>query len=621
MTDLMTEPGQSAGPRVGRARWPVLVPYAVLAAGFLLRWLFLDADLAYGPWAGYVMDEGRWTEQARRWALTGTIDLDHGWARVHLALAPLFQFFTAVSYELFGVGFTSSRLVSVLSGSTLLVVVWLFLRRHLPSAALAIVLSVLAFHPDLVFLSRVAIPEMAAMLFSLLAFLAVASGGGRLRTLAGGVATVAAMGFKATVGPLAPILVVVAAVTGERRDLAGRLVRAGWFVIGLLLVPAALAAVFLALGGGPGHFNRGLLDAAAFLRLGSPYHAIDLLLYDHVASMVSPLLLCGWVLGGLLVAGRPLPPGRPRDVWIGSTIWIAGWLGAAALLDYFPDRYVIHVVTPLALNVGAGLALMKAGAWERAVERMERHPAWHRLGFAAWLAVPAAVVLAPLAVSAAGLVGVDLDRLRQHLGLIAFGALVMGGALTRWWRPRHVVWIAAAPLLAVFFRWLFLPSGVLGSFWAPAGTAGAVAWLAVLCLAAAVPLLAAMRGLPVVRISIAAFATAVLAGWLPHSVPRVVAPTYTFRDAAAQIVEMARPDDLVGTKDAGGILLGTRIMYTIRTDEPPPPDLFVEAFPGRAPELIQRYDLVARRPLNVGRYTGPLGDAELGVFRLRAEGR
>ena len=93
--------------------------FLLLAAACLLRVVFLDMDPHYYQWAGYVTDEGRWTEQARTFAQLGTVEEG---GRIHLLLAPLFQALSYVSFEVFGVSLVSARLTSARDAYDLLTV-------------------------------------------------------------------------------------------------------------------------------------------------------------------------------------------------------------------------------------------------------------------------------------------------------------------------------------------------------------------------------------------------------------------------------------------------------------------------------------------------------------------
>jgi len=104
------------------ATWAAL---GILVLGVLLRCAYLDSDPYYDEWAGYITDEGRWVENARSLALRGTL-FEEPW-NLHFLMAPLFQLGTYVAFVVGGVSFLTSRLLTALSGSAMLVLFWVLL--------------------------------------------------------------------------------------------------------------------------------------------------------------------------------------------------------------------------------------------------------------------------------------------------------------------------------------------------------------------------------------------------------------------------------------------------------------------------------------------------------------
>src|SRR5260370_16450916 len=78
---------------------------------------------------------------------------------VPLLLAPLFQAASFVIFSLLGVSIWTSRLLTALSGSALLVLFWMALRRVVAPAAMLVALALLAFEVDLLMLARVPLPQ------------------------------------------------------------------------------------------------------------------------------------------------------------------------------------------------------------------------------------------------------------------------------------------------------------------------------------------------------------------------------------------------------------------------------------------------------------------------------
>lgn len=91
-----------------------LILLSVLTLAFVIRIVFLDADPSILLDSGQVGDEGYWVYNARNLALfkqSAGDDFYHDFAA-----APVFSFFSFLSFSLFGVGFWQARLVSSLAG-------------------------------------------------------------------------------------------------------------------------------------------------------------------------------------------------------------------------------------------------------------------------------------------------------------------------------------------------------------------------------------------------------------------------------------------------------------------------------------------------------------------------
>ena len=250
------------------------VVIAILFAGSILRFAYLDADPDYYAWVGYITDEGRWVEHARGLALFGqATELD--WP-AHVHVAPLFDLAHVVVFGLLGVSLFTARLLTALSGVALLLTVWLLLRRVISTEAMFGALVLLAFDVDLVMLSRVSVPEMAAIWLEMVAYCVLLGGAAtRVRMALAGFCVLLAVATKATVLPtllIFSVLVLVLNVRYSERSIWQQLlslwggfacvpilagvVLVGWRpqvdgaaigdtfrVIGLLLAPASLYSV------------------------------------------------------------------------------------------------------------------------------------------------------------------------------------------------------------------------------------------------------------------------------------------------------------------------------------------------------------------------------------------
>ena len=101
-----------------------------LLVSVVLRFAMLDADPHYYEWQGYIADEGRWVEHARRLALFDQL-LVFGKGNIHLVLSPLYQAVNFVIFEIAGVSRSTTRFFSALCVSLVVGIFWWRLRRPL----------------------------------------------------------------------------------------------------------------------------------------------------------------------------------------------------------------------------------------------------------------------------------------------------------------------------------------------------------------------------------------------------------------------------------------------------------------------------------------------------------
>jgi hypothetical protein len=610
-----SETGPESSARASAWVWWAL---GLLVLGTVLRLVHLGADPAYPLWAGYLTDEGRWTEQARELVLFGTATPTSEVARLHLLVAPLYQAVTVVPFSLLGVGLWTARLVSAGSAILLLVAAFLFLRRSFTGPGLVVVMMGLAFQPDLLMLSRVAIPEMAALLSAFLAFgVLVSAGDSRRRLFAAGLLTAMAVAFKVTTAPLVPIFALAAWVLGKGA-VGGRPGRRLVAYLAGAIGPALLVLIVAGATGLLAQSARLWPTLQYFVGVRGPYGVFQTLMYREVTPSISVFILAAWLVAGLLLAVGPLPRDRTRDVWHGSALWAAGWLTASSVLHYFPDRYVLSVLVPLAVNVGAGITLLERVGKRRIVEAVYGLDGWKRALVAAWLSLPMAVLLAPSLIAAAGLGGLVLDRLTHHLVLIAAACTVVTALWLRRWRPGpHFPALLALPLLVVALRTLFVAAGLLShGFWLPVGPGDLVAWIGLLALALGMVALAPGGGAVATKAATGLYVATLATAWLAQALPAVVTPTYTMREAGATIEALATEGRRVATYGADGLLVGTQLRYQYLVTDPRP-ELLVAAFRPLPDRVAEEYRLERRLEVNLAGREG----AGVRIYRLVEDGR
>ncbi|HKZ05955.1 MAG TPA: glycosyltransferase family 39 protein [Methylomirabilota bacterium] len=509
-----------------------------LAGGIILRFIQLGADPYYYEWNGYVTDEGRWIAHARALILFG--DIRAGGPALHLLLAPLFQAAELVVFAAAGVSLWSARLVSVVAGSVLLVAFWVVYRRLATPAAVLLALAMLAVEMDLVALSRLAIPEMTAMILSFIAFVLLVNATTTKRLFLAGVVTAAAIGAKLTVLPLAVIFGVVAVTRGPEAGVSRR--RALGAYAAVLLVSAALATGAVLLAGALGALPlRVLLRVAGdFVGVSELYALVAFPFDDTLAPVLALWGLVAWLgsLGGLVkdAAGAPADArSHLRAAWI----WVALFAPLMFLSEYFPSRYKLHILVPLAVIIAVGVSrLQRAGVAALAAALVGVSGA-RRAAAALLLSAPTALIAAAAALSVVGALGVDPQRMRvRYVVILLSVTLVSGWAVRAMGRIRATRFLVALPTLWML-AWLVVErSSVAGApFWPAPGDAETVRWALIIGAGVAAALAASVGSWPRDtggRALVGAALLFVLLG-VARLAPGYVDPHYSMRDSSRDL--------------------------------------------------------------------------------------
>lgn len=433
--------------------WPAAI-WMICLAGCVVRFVHLDADPNFPSWIGYLTDEGRWNETARCLALFGRPDF-YGISKLHLVLSPAYQATNYLVFEAAGLSFWTARLLSAATGSLLLVLTVLTLRRHVDALAMLVGIAFLAFSVLVANLSRLAIPEMPALLFMASAFYVLAIGRANLvNIVVAGVLVAGGAAMKGTTVLVAPAFVLVVALApDDTRRVALR--RVAGFVAGLV-TPALIGLVIASAAGLLTQISLiGMFtQLAGFLRLGGAYDVLMRLVDNADWAPVLCLLLGLWYGSFLVASGIHRGDAVLCRLFLATGIWSAWALVVWVVQQYMPGRYLVHALYPLTLH-----AIVGATIWRRA--RIDSVPAplrgtalpWVRALWTAWLVLPTAILLVPLAAHAAQAVGIDLEHLANRVLLIAAAGVVVWAAV--WW---------VGPRPALVRRLLVFPV-VMGTFW------------------------------------------------------------------------------------------------------------------------------------------------------------
>lgn len=589
--------------RLGNAGVQVLV-VAVVLAGIMLRLLFLDADPDYYAWIGYITDEGRWVAHAREMALFGHLT-NTDWL-VHLLVAPLFQAGSYLVFLLLGVSLWSSRLLTALSGSAILVLFWLGLRRVLAPSAMLVALVLLAFEVDLVMLSRVAVPEMPAMLLQLAVYVLLVTGRpSRGRLFGAGLLLLAMVAIKATTLLMVAIFSVIVLVQpGDEPVRRGRALLSFW--AGFLTPLLPLLAV-LGLGWIPrpaAWANIGILGA--FIGLSTPY-SIAAFPFDTEFGPVFNVWALGLCLVGVAwLAQRGEPVELPlRRLYLTAGIWYGLYVPLMVVSLYFPDRYRLHILVPMAVGLAAGLTVASRVGSRKIAQVVGGRDAAGVLALLS-LSLPTAAFWAPALAGVSARAGLDPTHLSLKLLCVVVALAITSWVVRRYALSRDslVRWLIVFPIAGVLLWLIGRRAGVLDAGFWPAPRAAALPWWVVgpwVGALAAYLLVRTGRGWERSRWLALVPAAALCYGGLvvARVAPSYLHPRYTMKETSAALgVTLADAHDAIASSRSEGLFNGNALAYrsTLGRSWPPrKPDVIVIAFRFDDPQqVLQReYELIA----------------------------
>lgn len=590
------------------SRWLAVV---VLVLGILLRFLYLDADPYYYDWIGYITDEGRWIAHARGLALFGQAS-DVGWS-LHLTLAPLYQASNYVIFSVSTVSLTTSRLLSAMAGSALLVTFWLLMRRVASPPAMLVGVTLLALEMDVLVLSRLALPEMVVMALHLLVYALIVATPGSLGRLAlAGLLQAVAVGMKVTALPVFAIFLIIilarAPTPGDRGRFRSLAVFgagfAGPFVVGMLIWSLCC-------------YPRGidlqtLETIRLFVRPSSAYNTFAFLFVNSLAPIINTWAVALWL--GIVgwTSSDDLNPLLRRYLRT-ATIWWVLYTVMMLGLSYFPNRYKVHVFVPVAISIAAGLTLFQkvglAGV-DAALARSRGLTLALRLGL---IAFPTAVFLAPLPAAGLAWAVASPARLRFKLLAIAVSLALTGWILVqRRRRGSSAAFFVTFPVIAAIAWWTVRQPAFGGSpFWPSAFFLPYAGWWAAFLVAtAAVTALTttAVRRAGAVGatrlVAVGAVACIVLS--IANIAPGYADPHYSIQGASRRLGErLSGYGGVVWALNAEGLFTENTLRYVTILGEPDwraiRPEVLVTVFdPRDSEEVLGREDcLIERLPIYV----------------------
>jgi hypothetical protein len=386
------------------------------------------------------------------------------------------------------------------------------------------------------------------------------------------------------------------------------------------VVPVALVWLMRRGGGIENQALRGTANTVKSFLAPSSLYGVAALPFDstlaplfNVWGMAACLAFVGWAATSRDATSPPV-----RDWYVASAIWLGAYSLLLMSLAYFPDRYRIHLLVPLALNVAAGITLFQQAGMAAVTAGLQGMRASRRLVVLGVFGLPTAAFWAPLLASAYALIGGDAAHLRVWIPAVGVALVVTVAVLDRRLRSGHsllpfiVFPITAALAWLVFDRlhlgglpfWPTPEHGpwtwtLGGGWWAVAG-----AWaLTVMLMRPPQP-----RRMPMIPLAAALYAVLSLVRILPS----YVAPQYTMRQTSETLGrELAGFQGVVATRRAESLFNANTVRYRNTPNYGVPPDVFVVAF--SAPfesKLAREYRLVAEYDLFISpRYVMPTNGA------------
>src|SRR5262249_13399313 len=120
-------------------------------------------------------------------------------------------------------------------------------------------------------------------------------------------------------------------------------------------------------------------------------------------------------------------------------LWFGLHLLVMLSLEYFPTRYKVHILIPMALFASVGVNLLQRIGVGKIMESFAEAERFSGFLWACTVSLPTAVFLSPLLGAGLMFAGIDLSPLRSNLSCFAFSATFMAYLAHRLRRNRRAV--------------------------------------------------------------------------------------------------------------------------------------------------------------------------------------
>jgi hypothetical protein len=261
------------------------------------------------------------------------------------------------------------------------------------------------------------------------------------------------------------------------------------------------------------------------------------------------------------------------------------------LLSYFPTRWKVHILIPIAVNIAVGISLLQRVTVGKVIESFAEAERLSLLLRAAIISFPVANFISPLLASAFAIGGVDPGRIRFKLAslIISFAALTYAASRVK--NNKHAVaFFLTFPLIAATSWFMLKTFGIINyPFYPTVDTQFHIAqWSLFLLIMSGV-------SIPIAKVAIGwgsigtarcimAFSMTYMMISLISIAPGYIDPHYTIRDTSKDLGRLYSGANQILSLKAEGLFNNNSLRYITKgysLQNVETGDILVVAFPHR----------------------------------------
>jgi hypothetical protein len=243
------------------------------------------------------------------------------------------------------------------------------------------------------------------------------------------------------------------------------------------------------------------------------------------------------------------------------------------LLGYFPTRYKVHILIPMAVNIAVGISLLQRVTFRKVIESITKAKRLSLLLRVTILSLPMAALISPLFASAVALSGADPGRppIKVASLIVALASAAYAASRVKY-RKQAIAFFLTFPLIAAT-AWLILKtSRVIDiAFYPSADTQFHAGWWSLFLLVISglsIPIAKAAIGWgrSGTARSIIAFSITYMMISLTRIAPGYIDPQYTIRDASLDLGRLYSGSNRILTLGAETLFNNNALRYTTTGD-------------------------------------------------------